>query len=61
MKNVLALDASTGNWYMNWVVTPGPGGNNASAPPFGGGLIFDPTIDGRNSHLLLLHDRVHQT
>lgn len=47
MKNVLALDASTGHWYMNWVVTPGPAGNDASAPPFGGGLIFDPSIDSK--------------
>ena len=45
VKNVFSLDLQTMKWYNNWVVTPGPQGNAAGQVPFGGGFVFDPSID----------------
>ncbi len=51
VTNTLSLDIPSGQWYVNWVVTPGATGNAGGQVPFGGGVTFDPTTDCKCSCL----------
>ena len=45
VTNIFALDAPTGKWYDNYLVTPSRAGSEAGAVPYGGGFTFDPKMD----------------
>lgn len=49
IKNNMALNKTDGQWYNNWVITPGNRGRSRGQPSFGGAIMFDPS-DGKHIH-----------
>jgi hypothetical protein len=45
VTTIFALERSTGNWSDTWSLTPGGIERGAGAVPFGGGVIFDHSVD----------------